>query len=101
MMNLRALLLTVACILLCSSIRAADQGRGGEIIGNWAVTADSLKDRTYTLTIERDGATSIKSHVKKAGSESSSSSSGPMCVYANGKLTFNGDAEVDGFKIAG
>jgi len=92
----------LALILGCaSSTPAADEGRGGEIVGTWTITGDSVGEGTYTLQLERDGTTTLKAHSKRGGSESSSSASGPNWTYSNDKLTFNGNANVNGLKISG
>ena len=91
--------LTLGCA--ASTPAAADQGRGGEIVGTWKITGDSVGEGTYTLQLDRNGSTTVKAHSKGAGSESSSSASGPNWTYSAGKLTFDGDAHVNDFKIAG
>ena len=98
---MRALPLLVAFLLLAPAARAADEGRGGEIVGSWTVTSDALTEGHYTLQIDRDGSTTIKYHNKSNGGESNSTASGPTCTQANGKLKFNGSADVNHFKVAG
>jgi hypothetical protein len=94
-------LLIASTLLFVSDPALADEGRGGQIVGNWNVTADSLGAATYTVTFERDGNLSIEMSAKSNGGESHSNATGPGWKQEPGNIVFDGSATVDQLKIGG